>query len=115
MAEYKHRQRRHEDGDGDGLDQIKQTNQRDEKLADDVECCLAEIDELLEEAESERDKAIAEFREIRQKYISGEGSGEYIDSLMNLWQAKYAHLQLSLGVSCCSMYLYDDDTNSYIR
>lgn len=71
-----------------------------EQLAEDVACCLAEIDELLAPEESERDAAIREARAL------DKNSADY-NKQLRLWQARYAHLGLSIVTSCCVTMLLD--------
>lgn len=81
-------------------------DQRNDELDADVACCLAEIDSALEQAESERDRALREFRELRAR---DEGD-EYVGEELCVWEARYAHLQLTIGYSCClGLYVYDKD------
>jgi hypothetical protein len=75
---------------------------RNDELDEDVACCLADIDELLAETESERDRAVREFEDLRaQRNLKG----------LRVWQAQYAHLGLSFGTSCCGsrIYMYEKD------
>jgi len=73
---------------------------RDAGLEAEVECCLAEIDEALDSEQAERDRAIAEF---------GEFSAYTPHSELSKWQARYAHLGLRFGQSCCGdPYMYDE-------
>lgn len=75
------------------------------ELEEDVACCLADIDCCLaeveaEKQETERDQALREFRELKET-----GAGEYHFSA---WQARYAHLGLSLDYSCCQTRLVEN-------
>ena len=78
-------------------------DQRNEELDADVACCLAEIDAVLEEAESERDRALREFSELKAR-----DGAEDVEAELRVWQAKYAHLQLKVSRSCCGLYAYDE-------
>lgn len=79
---------------------------RDGQLEEDVACCLAEIDKVLEE-ESERDRAIREFRELvnADDYYRAE----------RVWQAQYAHLGLRIAQGCCTTALYDEKTGKTVE
>ena len=69
---------------------------RNQELDDVVACCLAEIDELLEAEQAERDQAQREF----------DAFNSYTPKrVLNLWQAKYAHLGLRYGICCGRPYL----------
>lgn len=78
---------------------------RDEQLDEDVACCLAEIDKLLDE-ESERDRAVREFREL-------ENADDYHQA-ERVWRAQYAHLGLRIASGCCTVALYDEKTGTTI-
>lgn len=87
--------------------QAPPADQRNEKLDKEVACCLAEIDQLLEEAESERDAAIREFREL-------PGADNY-GQAERLWRAKYAHLGLRIASGCCTVALYDQEAGEVVE
>lgn len=91
------RRSRESDSAADGQDAPR--DQRNEQLDEDVACCLADIDEVLAEAETEteRDRALREFSEIRRS----DGSEEDEERKLAVWQATYAHLGLRVGRSCC--------------
>lgn len=99
MSEYAQQQRwfarRHQDED----QPPEQADLRNDDLDQDVACCLAEIDKALDREQAERDQAKREFRAFDWYTTDGE---------LNRWVAKYAHLGLKYGRSCCfSLYLVD--------
>lgn len=102
--ESKHRQPRNAD---DEQQKAAAQDLRDEQLDEDVACCLAEIDEVLKEEESERDKAIREFRELAN-------ANDY-HKAERVWQAQYAHLGLRIAQGCCTTALYDEKTGTTIE
>lgn len=89
---------------------------RDEQLDDDVSCCLAEIDEVLAEEESEHETAKREFDALSKRwgnrwdlYESSmtedrlQAFNKNADELKDefrLWQAQYAHLGLTVRWCC---------------
>jgi hypothetical protein len=103
-------------------------DQRNAELDEDVECCLAEIDAALEAAETERDRAVREFRELRERWEQADADrwdGEdvadaaaaldAVDEELRVWAAAYAHLQLQVRYSCCGTpFAYDTDTDTYL-
>lgn len=81
---------------------------RDPQLDEDVACCLAEIDEVLAEAKSEKDIAREEFDAITEQYVNTDISPATRDDKLRVWSAKYAHLGLAVGQSCCGEpYMYE--------
>jgi hypothetical protein len=72
---------------------------RNGQLDEDVACCLAEIDEVLDAERAERDQAEKEFAKLLRDNAS--------ESRLNLWQAKYAHLGLSYSWCCGTARLVD--------
>lgn len=93
------RQGRPQDEDQPQQQQQQPANQRNEQLDEDVACCLAEIDELLAKEESERDRAIREFRALK--------NADDWSKAKRIWQAQYAHLGLRIYSGCCTVALYD--------
>lgn len=118
----------------DDTDEAQGADLRDPALDEEVECCLAEIDSVLEQARSEKDKAHAEFDEITtryreamaaavRRYNEANGNEEEIsaafrdeqqaeDALMDgmrLLEAQYAHLGLQVGFCCGEPRFYTDD------
>ena len=101
---------------------------RDEKLDEAVECCLAEIDAVLDEAKSEEDKARAEYDEIVARFrgrnrdaVGRYNTAESYEVAAAAWrdaekaeldaedelrvlQAKYAHLGIDIGICCGEPY-----------
>jgi hypothetical protein len=69
---------------------------RNGQLDEDVACCLAEIDEVLDAERAERDQAEREFNQLSNEPLSERA----LKKKLNLWQAKYAHLNLSYGWCC---------------
>jgi uridylate kinase len=69
---------------------------RNGELDEDVACCLAEIDEVLDAERTERDQAAKEFDQLSNESLSERA----LKKKLNLWQAKYAHLGLSYGWCC---------------
>jgi hypothetical protein len=102
VQDSKRRQSRDEAGEQEAAAQ----DLRDEQLDEDVACCLAEIDKVLEE-ESERDRAVREFRELvnADDYHQAE----------RVWQAQYAHLGLRIASGCCTVALWDDKAKKAIE
>lgn len=79
-----------------------ETAERKAAIDEEVACCLAEIDKMLDEAETERERALREFRELK-----AEG---WDWAALNVWKATYAHLGLKVGASCCGgPYVYNDN------
>jgi hypothetical protein len=77
-------------------------DQRNEQLDEDVACCLAEIDELLDTEAAEREQARREFHRFNR------GTS---DRVLDIWQARYAHLGLKYGRSCCGTpFIYGEHT-----
>jgi len=70
---------------------------RNDELSADVECCLAEIDEALQAGTDERAEAKLEFERI-----STACDWQDCEEL-RVWQARYAHLGLRYGISCCGV------------
>ena len=98
MTEYAQQQRQHRRAE----DRPETSGQdlRNGELSEDVACCLAEIDELLNTEQAEREQAVREFEALGKFSTNRE---------MNIWQAKYAHLGLRYGRSCCGEpFLIDD-------
>ena len=90
-------------------------DKRNAELAEDVACCLAEIDELLTETEEERQKtlkaerkaAIAAWRKFRR--------ATNYDEQAEAFNQKYAHLHIKADWSCCiGAYLYDTETDEML-
>lgn len=102
MSKYEQKQHNHQDAP-EQQDGTNPPDQRNKKLGNDVECCLAEIDEILDDEMAERENALIEAQRIRDRYNDDED----VAAEMRLWQAKYAHLQLHIGISCCTMYVLD--------
>jgi hypothetical protein len=99
MTEYAQRQPRQQ---RPATEQDEQPGQdlRNGQLDADVACCLDEIDALLDTEQAERDQAKREFE--RFDYLTPELT-------LNRWQAKWAHLGLRYGRSCCGTpYVVDD-------
>ena len=101
MTEYRQQTARRQNREPDEQE-VRAEDLRNEELDEDVACCLAEIDDLLTEEESERDRAIREFDGLDEKG-------------MRVWNAKYAHLGLRVGESCCVLYLYDNNAGKMIK
>lgn len=97
QRQQRHARRRHDE------DREPKRDLRNEELAEDVACCLAEIDEVLDRERDERERARREF---------GAFDRDTGDRELNHWQAKYAHLGLRYGRSCCGTpYLVDPGEN----
>ena len=92
MTEYVQRSRPQPRRADDAQDEQVQDDLRDEELTEEVACCLAEIDKMLSETETERERAIREFAEFGRDTTNRE---------LRVWQAKYAHLGLRFGRDCC--------------
>jgi hypothetical protein len=78
---------------------------RDAQLAEDVECCLAEIDDVLAAEAAEDERAAAEFTALAERYENGD---EDAYSELRLWSAKYAHRGLKLGFCCGAPFMYTE-------
>jgi hypothetical protein len=92
--EHKHHTPKQEQED----ETVQEVTAKDQaELDEDVSCCLAEIDEVLAEVETERERAEREFTEIQAEW-------EYLDKrgALAVWQARYAHLGLSVDYNCCT-------------
>ncbi len=104
MTEYQQqRTRRHHQTTADEPE-ARPEDQRNAELDGEVACCLAEIDELLAETESERDRAVREFGQLDDEDLRG----------VRVWNARYAHLGLSIGRACCTLYLWDKNASTVI-
>jgi hypothetical protein len=87
----------------DKQEQEKPADLRNDELDEDVACCLAEIDEVLDAEKQERDQAEREFDEFDR---------DTSEKALRTWQAKYAHLGLSYGYCCGMRYLIDNSEDS---
>jgi hypothetical protein len=86
-----------------GSEQEAPADLRNDELDADVACCLAEIDDALDEAsESEEDRARREFSDILARNLGHED----LDQELRVWQAQYAHLGLYYGFSCCGAFIW---------
>jgi len=98
---------------GEGNEQQQQEatapDLRDGQLDEDVACCLAEIDKILD-GESERDRAVREFRELR-----GTSDWDDLARAERVWQAQYAHLGLRITSGCCTIALIDEKTGKTVE
>src|ERR1700680_2984420 len=79
----------------------KDADLRDDQLDEDVDCCLAGIDDLLEEQEKQQETACREFRLIKRRWDTADNQDPAWNELfretedeLRIWQAKYAHLGL---------------------
>jgi hypothetical protein len=124
MARFKRPQSQPQSGENAEQDASEQQaatpGLRDEQLDADVECCLAEIDEVLTEAADEREKATAEFQELKHRWDSlgsvyrSKGADAYdklegeLQDKFRQWQARYAHLGLSVRW-CCGTPVMDEE------
>jgi Pup-like protein len=73
-----------------------------EKLDENVACCLADIDAVLEGQESEEDRAIREFSELHAQ-VQGATTVEAALAArraLDEWHVRYAHLGLTV---CCGV------------
>lgn len=89
--------RKHDDEEPEGQRQgITKSAGIDEETA----CCLADIDQVLEEAqqESEEEKALREWNE-----------GVHTEKFIRVWNATYAHLGFKAHYSCCQIVVMKGD------
>lgn len=108
MAIREERQRAAARRDEETPVEVEASDVRDPQLDEDVSCCLAEIDAVLEEAKSEKDLAREEFDAITEQYVSTDMSPATRDDKFRVWSAKYAHLGLAVGQNCCGEpYVYE--------
>lgn len=75
-------------------------------LDEDVACCLADIDAVLGEVETEKDRAIREFKVLKEL----EDAGEDYETGLRVWKAQYAHLNLEVYDHCC-LTLFDPEAD----
>jgi len=94
MASQVQRQRQRDDRSQAG-DTGSAADLRNDELSADVECCLAEIDEVLVSTADEQAQAKLEFEQVSKDCGWQDCEG------LRVWQAKYAHLGLRYGISCC--------------
>lgn len=104
------RRRQSRDEGGEQQEAAAAQDLRDGQLDEDVACCLAEIDKILDEEESERDRAVREFRELR-----GISDWDDFTRAERVWQAQYAHLGLRIASGCCTVELYDEETGETVE
>ena len=82
---------------------------RNPGLSEEVACCLEEIDSALAEQEDEREKAEEEFRVTQARFWAGKLSRPEAEDIFRVWEAKYAHLGLTVGWCCGSPEIYEKD------
>lgn len=73
--------------------------QRDARLDEEVSCCLADLDEAL--AESELTQAQRELEQAREEFAHLAGLFNGDQRPLIAWEARYVHLGLRFGISCC--------------
>ena len=100
MSEYARQQQRYARRHHDSQDEAAGRDLRDAALDEEVACCLDEIDEVLSQEAAEREQAEREFEAFGRHTPERE---------LRRWQAKYAHLGLKYGRSCCGTpFFYDE-------
>ena len=100
MSKYAQQQRRPQSSQGEQQQPQHRADLLDPGLDEDVACCLAEIDEVLDREADEREQARREFDAFGKDTTNRE---------LNLWQAKWAHLGLKYGRSCCGTpFMYEE-------
>jgi hypothetical protein len=82
---------------------------RNSALTEEVACCLEEIDSALAEQDEEREKAEEEFHVTQEKVGAGKLSRLEAEDILRVWEAKYAHLGLTVGWCCGSPEIYEKD------
>lgn len=102
MAAFKQAQRQRTQQDDEQIEEQPE-RQDQEQLDDDVACCLADIDETLAGHETEEQRALREYHELRESGV------EEHDDKLRVWQAQYAHLGFRREASCCGSYYVDKD------
>lgn len=80
-------------------------------LEEEVACCLAEIDQVLQEADAERKAAEEAFRVLYRKWTGTFISREAMNDKFRIWSAQYAHLGLQVVWCCGSPVLLDAEGN----
>ena len=105
------KQAQHQHHDAEEVEVVEPaTDLADADLAEEVACCLAEIDKVLEETgKTEKERALEEYIAFwNAPHSTQEEAGE-LRRKIRIWRAQYAHLGLRTVESCCGIHVVDEN------